>query len=73
MQAESKYNMEIQRENERLTCKINLLAKQMKNPDSLDTIKLQARIAQLEGENSARQLVIDALCAKMKKDTDDEP
>eukprot|EP00258_Populus_trichocarpa_P000892 XP_002299400.2 uncharacterized protein LOC7477791 isoform X1 [Populus trichocarpa] len=71
--AESKYNMEIQRENERLKCKINLLAKQMKNPDSLDTIKLQARIAQLEGENSARQLVIDALCAKMKKDTDDEP
>lgn len=71
--AESKYNMEIQRENKRLKCTIDLLAKQMKNPDSLNTIQLHARIAQLEGENSARQLVIDALCAKMKKDVDDEP
>lgn len=73
MQAKSKDNMEIQRENERLLCTIDLLAKQMKNPDNLNTIQLHARIAQLEGENSARQLVIDALCAKMKRDADDEP
>ncbi|KAG6791480.1 hypothetical protein POTOM_000601 [Populus tomentosa] len=71
--AKSKDNMEIQRENERLLCTIDLLAKQMKNPDNLNTIQLHARIAQLEGENSARQLVIDALCAKMKRDADDEP
>ncbi|CAK7335913.1 unnamed protein product [Dovyalis caffra] len=70
-QADSKY-IEVQRENEVLKSNMNLLIKQMKNPNGSIIIQLQARIAELEREARARQLVIEALCAKMKRGTDDE-
>ncbi|KAH8513093.1 hypothetical protein Peur_056969 [Populus x canadensis] len=61
-----------QREIERLKCENDLLSKRINNRDSLNIIQLEAKNTRLEQEKRSLQLIIDALCTKINKDSEHE-
>ncbi|XP_011022329.1 PREDICTED: uncharacterized protein LOC105124144 isoform X2 [Populus euphratica] len=58
-----------QLEIERLKCENDLLTKRINNRDSLNIIQLEAKNTKLEQEKRSFQLIIDALCLKINKDS----
>jgi FtsZ-binding cell division protein ZapB len=61
-----------QREIERLKCENDLLTKSINNRDSLNIIQLEAKNTKLEQEKRSLQMIIDALCTKINKDSEHE-
>lgn len=59
-----------QREIERLKCENDLLTKRINNRDSLNIIQLEAKNTKLEQEKRSLQMIIDALCTKINKDSE---
>ncbi|KAJ6393348.1 hypothetical protein OIU77_022751 [Salix suchowensis] len=61
-------NEDLHRENALLKHDINLLMRQINNPESLNAIQLRAKIARMENEKHSLEVIIDALCEKINND-----
>ena len=59
-----------QREIKQLKCENDLLTKRINNRDSLNIIQLEAKNTKLEQEKRSLQMIIDALCTKINKDSE---